>query len=172
MRFQGRCFRAHDPAWSFDPLSGEGARERGGRFNAKGTPALYLSLRLETAVGECLQGFAKRMPPLTLCEYDVDCAPIADLAGDDGRAAHGAALADLACPWLALMLAGEKVPSQELASGLAAEGFAGTLVPSFFPGAGPDDVNLVLWHWGNALPTRVRVFDPDRRLPKNRDSWK
>ena len=70
------------------------------------------------------------------------------------------------------MLAGEKVPSQELAARLTKEGYAGALVPSFFPGAGPEDVNLVLWRWGKDLPTRVTLFDPDKRLPRNRKSWR
>jgi RES domain-containing protein len=171
LRFRGRCFRAHDPGWSFDPLSGEGARLRGGRFNAKGKAALYLSLRVETAVGECAQGFVHRIPPLTLCEYEVDCDPIADLSSDERRAAHGVAMAELGCPWLMLMLNGEKVLSQEVAKRLEGEGHAGMLVPSFFPGAGAKDVNLILWRWGDRLPARVRVHDPERRLPRNRRSW-
>jgi len=112
------------------------------------------------------------MSPLTLCEYDVDCDPVADLSTEEGRAAHGVAMADLACPWLALMLAGDKVPSQQIAERLATEGHAGILVPSFAPGAVSDDINLVLWRWGSKLPTQVRVFDPEGRLPKNRKSWK
>ncbi|MFV0302812.1 MAG: RES family NAD+ phosphorylase [Paracoccus sp. (in: a-proteobacteria)] len=43
MRYRGECFRAHNPRWSFEPLSGEGARRHGGRFNPPGVPALYLS---------------------------------------------------------------------------------------------------------------------------------
>ena len=47
MRFQGDCYRAHNPMWSFSPLSGAGAAIHGGRFNSKGMPALYLSLSIE-----------------------------------------------------------------------------------------------------------------------------
>lgn len=170
MRFKGRCFRAHDPSWAFSPLSGEGAR-RGGRFNLEGEAALYLSLRPETAIAECMQGFSHRMPPITLCDYDVDCEPIADLSTAKGRAAQDATTADLGCPWLTLMFEGKTVPSHEIAKRLAAEGFVGALVPSFVPGARPEDINLVLWRWGEKLPTQVNVFDPDNRLPKNRASW-
>ena len=170
MRFKGRCYRAHDPGWSFDPLSGEGARISGGRFNRRGAAALYLATRFETAVGECAQGFARRIPPMTLCEYAVDCAPVADLSSDAERAAHGVALAELACPWKSLMLAGAAVPSQDVADRLA-DDFVGLLAPSFFPGARAEDVNLVLWRWGDAPPTMVRVHDPDARLPRNRASW-
>jgi len=72
LKFSGRCYRAHDPAWSFNPLSGAGSASTGGRFNRKGEPTLYLSLDVMTSFGECTQGFTKRLPPLTMCEYDVD----------------------------------------------------------------------------------------------------
>jgi RES domain-containing protein len=52
LRFQGICYRAHDPKWSHLPLSGDGAAASGGRFNPKGIPALYLSLSVETALIE------------------------------------------------------------------------------------------------------------------------
>lgn len=144
---------------------------RGGRFNPEGKAAFYLALKPETAIAECMQGFAHRIPPITLCDYDVDCEPVADLGNEEGRAAHNVTMAELGCPWLALMLDGKEVPSHEIAVRLQSEGYAGVLVPSFAPGARPDDLNLVLWQWGPELPTRVRLFDPDKRLPKNRKSW-
>ena len=47
MRFQGLCYRGHDPRWAFSPTSGEGAALHGGRFNPVGMPALYLALTIE-----------------------------------------------------------------------------------------------------------------------------
>ena len=108
---------------------------------------------------------------MTLCDYEVDCEPVADLSTDEGRAAHSVAMEDLACPWLSLMLDGKAVPSHEVAKRLESEGYVGILVPSFVPGARPEDVNLVLWKWGEKLPTLVQVHDPDKRLPKDRKSW-
>ena len=63
MRFRGTCYRAHDPQWSFTPLSGAGAAIHGGRFNPRGTEALYLSLTVMTAVKEANQGFAFKILP-------------------------------------------------------------------------------------------------------------
>lgn len=171
MRYRGRCFRAHDPGWSFSPTSGEGARKTGGRFNPSGKPVLYLATAYDTAIGECVQGFANRIPPLTLCEYEVDCEPIGDLSNEAGRAALNVRLSQLACPWKRLMDAGEAVPSWEIADRLEAEGFAGMLVPGFFVGAEERHVNLVLWTWGDTLPTMVRAHDPSGRLPRDRKSW-
>lgn len=171
MRFRGRCYRGHDPAWSFSPLSGEGAATRGGRFNRKGEPALYLSLDVITAVGECTQGLTQRLQPLTMCEYDVDCENIADLRAKSGRSRHRVKLADLACPWLTFQLAGKRAPSWAIAEKLKKAGYAGIIVPSFVPGATEASNNLVLWKWGPALPHRVDVYDPSGRLPRNQLSW-
>jgi RES domain-containing protein len=111
------------------------------------------------------------MPPLTLCDYDVDCDPIADLSSDAARAAVSVTAADLACPWMALMEEGKPVPSWQIADRLEAKGFVGMLVPSFFPGAGAKHLNLILFTWGDKPPTLVRVYDPSDRLPKDRSSW-
>ena len=171
MRFRGRCFRGLDPGWSFSPTSGEGARQTGGRFNPPGKAVLYLATAYDTAIGECAQGFGSRIPPLTLCEYDVDCEPVVDLSNDAGRDAAGVELADLACPWKMLMDQGVPVPSWEVAQQMEVQGFAGMLVPSFFFGADARQVNLVVWNWSDRPPLMVKVHDPTGRLPKDRKSW-
>ena len=79
MRFIGTCYRAHDPRWSFLPVSGEGAAVHGGRFNPKGIAALYLALTAEGAIIEASATFSERMEPLILCSYTVDCEDILDL---------------------------------------------------------------------------------------------
>jgi RES domain-containing protein len=157
--------------WSFSPISGEGAAKVGGRFNRRGEPTLYLSLDIMTAVGECTQGFTQRLPPLTMCEYDVDCEPVADLRTEVERDALGVAIDDLACAWLGFLRAGRDAPSWLVVDRLKADGYAGLIVPSFVPGAGPANCNLILWRWGADLPTRVAVFDPSGRLPKDQLSW-
>jgi RES domain-containing protein len=144
---------------------------RGGRFNRRGEAALYLSLDVITAVGECTQGLTQRLQPLTMCEYDVDCEDVVDLRTEKDRASHNVDLADLACPWLTFQLAGKDAPSWRVASRLRAAGQAGILVPSFVPAASEPSNNLVLWAWEPDLPHRVQVFDPSGRLPKNQLSW-
>ena len=131
-----------------------------------GQAALYLTLEPITALAECTQGFAARMLPLTLCEYDVDCEDIADLSSAESAAALGVVYEDLACPWLSEARSGKSARSQRVAQGLMAKGVAGALVPSFVPGIHMGATNLVLWKWGNALPHRIEVYDPDGRLAK------
>jgi RES domain-containing protein len=164
MNFRGRAFRGHDPRWSFDPLSGEGASISGGRFNKKGQPTLYLALDIITAVMEITQGFSNRLSPLLLCEYDVNCRDIIDLSALESRRFHNVELGQMACPWLTLQQAGKVSPSQALAERLQKEGFVGAIVPSFAPTATAANINLVLWRWGPDLPNRIRLYDPEKRI--------
>jgi len=171
LRFQGTCYRAHDPKWAFPPLSGDGAKTHGGRFNAKGVPALYLALTIDGMIAEMTHGFAHRLDPLTICSYQVDVDDVVDLKDDDGRKANGVALAALSCAW-ADDVANRRYPaSWSIADRLVAQGSAGVLVPSFARGARPAVANLVLWKWGPTLPHRVEVHDPSGRLPKDQTSW-
>ena len=164
MNFNGRAYRAHDPRWSFDPTSGTGAAISGGRFNIRGQAALYLALEPITALAECTQGFARRMLPLTLCEYDIACEKVADLT--DGQTCQTLAIdeKDMACAWLVFQRGGKIAPSQRIAKFLVAEGFNGALVPSYVPGIHDGATNLVLWNWSDTPPCKVTVYDPERRL--------
>ena len=170
MRFEGTCYRAHDPRWAFSPLSGDGAKTHGGRFNPKGVPALYLALTIDGMIAEMTHGFAHRLDPLTICSYQVDVDDVVDLKDDDGRKANGVVLAALSCAWADNVASGRYPASWTIADSLIAQGSAGVLVPSFARGARPDMTNLVLWKWGPALPHRVEVHDPDGRLPKDQTS--
>ena len=164
MRFRGLVYRAHNPQWSWTPLSGEGARRHGGRFNQRGLPALYTSLTPLAAMREA-QPCGRPMQPLTLCAHEVDAEPVFD-ALDEGRCrALGVLDSHLSCPtWEAEMLAGGIPASQALADRLIAEGYAGMRVRSFAVGAGVGDVNLVMWRWGSQCPARVVLIDEEGRL--------
>jgi len=172
LRFRGECFRAHDPNWSWSPLSGAGAALKGRRFNWPGLETLYLSLHFATVFREVSSGFAHRLTPYVLCSYDVDCEDIADLRTEPVRAERGVALEDLACAWGDALIAGREPESWAVVRRLLATGCAGILVPSFAQGATTDDQNLVLWRWGPALPHKVMVYDPTGKLPKNQLSWR
>jgi RES domain-containing protein len=130
-----------------------------------------LALTLEGAFLEINQGFALKFAPCTLCSYDVDCDDLADLRTEDGWRLHAVDMNDMACAWFGLAAAGAVPPSWQIAQRLMDEGFAGALVPSFAIGARGDWSNLVLWHWGETLPHRVAVYDPNHQLPNDQRSW-
>ncbi len=142
----------------------------GGRFNPKGTPALYVALDPMTAIKEAAQGFARKFEPCVLCTYEIDCEDVVDLRGERQRSAAGVGEEEMACPWFADAAAGREPASWRLARRLIADRAAGVLAPSFVRGATPGDVNLVLWDWSGRLPHKVAVF-PSGRLPKNQLSW-
>ena len=168
MRIRAVVYRAHDPRWAWTPLSGEGARRRGGRFNRQGLPTLYLSFWLSAAVREA-SPVGRRMQPLVLCAYEVDVDPVFDALDPSARAALSVGQAEIDCPtWRHDMFSGRTPPSQALADRLVAAGFAGMRVGSYAAGADESDVNLVLWRWGDRLPTRVVLIDEDDRLGLDR----
>ncbi|MGB3352545.1 MAG: RES domain-containing protein, partial [Mycobacterium sp.] len=76
MHVTGLLYRAHNPVWSREPLSGEGAARFGGRFNRIGRIALYTSLAPETALREANQ--VGTLQPTTLVAYQADIGPLVD----------------------------------------------------------------------------------------------
>lgn len=164
MRFEGLVYRAHHPAWAFSPLSGEGARRHGGRFNPVGEPALYTSLRFETAWLEAQQGFVLKAQPMTLCAYRVDCEDVCDLTDAAERDRLGIAPDDLSDAWEVAMHARREPRSWAIARRLMQDGVAGIVVPSFARGARERDRNLVFWRWSSSLPHRLELIDHEARL--------
>ena len=125
-----------------------------------------------TAIREA-SPLGRPLQPILLCAYAVDAEPIFDSLNDDECATLGVAAADLHCPtWRTVMYRGAVPACQALADRLIAAGYAGMQVRSFAAGAGPDDVNLVFWRWGDRLPSRVVVIDDQGRLPKAGESRK
>lgn len=164
MKFQGIVYRAHNPLWSWSPTSGEGARLHGGRFNRVGVPAFYTSLSHVAALRE-VSSLPQPLQPILLCAYRVDAQPVLDALDVSQRAAFGVTDEELRCPnWESEMLEGIVPASQKLADRLVAAGYVGLRTPSFAQGAEPDDLNLVLWRWGDQLPSRVLLIDDEGRL--------
>ncbi len=160
MRFQGVVYRALNPVWAGDPLSGEGARRFGGRFNPRGMAALYTTLDPVTALREVSQ-IGQPLQPTILVSYDADLGPVFDGTDPARLAARGLTPADLAADdWRLHMARGGEAPTQTLARTLAAEGHAGLIAPSFARLAPPQAKNLILWRWQPGL----RLIDDQARL--------
>ena len=166
MRLRGIVYRAHNPRWSWPPVSGEGARLHGGRFNRIGVAALYTSLSPVTALREA-GTLGHPLQPLLLCAYEIDAEPVFDSLDSRARDIHAVTDADLGCPGWEWDMHGGSVPaSQALADRLIAAGYVGMRVWSFAPGRDAQDLNLVLWHWGDRMPSRVVLIDDEGRLTR------
>lgn len=163
--FVGYVYRAHDPNWAWDALSGDGARRNGGRLNQIGTPALYTSLTILGALKEATP-LGHKLQPRTLCSYRVNAKPIFDATDVETLSRQGMSIEDIECPsWRAEMLAGRVPASQTLAEQVINEGYVGMLVRSFAHQATEFDLNLVLWRYGPNLPSQITfVGDSERFL--------
>ena len=163
MRYQGLLYRALNPIYARDPLSGEGARKHGGRFNPKGMPALYASQSVITALREANQ--VGTLQPTTLVAYEADIGPIFDATDAAELARFGLTMADLAADdWRTRMLTEGRAPTQLLAERLKAAGYLGMQVRSLAKGASTADLNLVLWVWTSGGPSRLQLVDDEGRL--------
>lgn len=164
-RIQGKLYRALNPIYAREPMSGRGAELYGGRFNPKGVPALYTSLSVMTAIKEANQ--VGSLQPTTLVSYEAEIESVFDSRDDSALAAEGmdaAALAD--ATWRDQMKTAGEASTQAFARRLLAAGHNGLLVRSFAPGASVDDLNLVLWKWGERAPSRLILIDDENRLSR------
>lgn len=165
MRFQGKLYRALNPVFAREPLSGRGAELYGGRFNRKGTPALYTCLSVMTALREANQ--AGRLQPTTLIAYDADIERVFDTRDGAELSRIGMTVSLLADPtWRDQMKTKGEARTQAFARELASAGYHGLLVRSFAPGSTEDDLNLVLWGWGPVAPSRLTLIDDEQRLSR------
>lgn len=164
MRYRGLLYRALNPIWAREPLSGEGARRFGGRFNPKGTPALYTAPSIMTAIREANQ--IGTLQPTTLVAYQADVEPVFDAT--DAKALHGYGLEShdelAADDWRVRMREDGKAPTQVLAERLIRDGYTGMRVRSFAKGATDRDLNIVLWRWGGDPPAQLVLVDDECRL--------
>ena len=158
-------YRAIRLSWAFAPLSGEGAAINGGRWNAKGTPTLYLAGDPMTALAEYNQDLLFR--PVTLIEYHVANAKLADARYPDFCHAHGIADAAFTQAWRAETLQNRTPAGWTAAARLQSEGFEGVIYSSRINGG----VCLALWHWNDDRGCSVTVGDADGRLPVDNRSW-
>lgn len=161
--YRGELFRALNPVFAREPMSGRGAQLYGGRFNPKGTPALYTSTSVLTALREANQ--VGNLQPTMLVSYEAEIERIFDTRNAAALSARGMDASALADPtWRDQMKASGESRSQAFARELIADGYNGLLVRSFAAGTSEDDINIVLWRWSAAVPHRLVLIDDENRL--------
>lgn len=165
MQYEGMLYRALNPVFAREPLSGRGAALYGGRFNCKGVPALYTLLSIMTALREANQ--VGSLQPTTLIAYEAQIEKVFDGSNPQALQEAGIDEAALSDPgWRDQMRSKGEARTQEFARQLAEEGYHGLLVPSFAKGATKADRNLVLWQWSNQFPCRLIPVDDETRLSR------
>ncbi|WP_332305633.1 RES family NAD+ phosphorylase [Rhizobium sp. GR12] len=165
LHYQGKLYRALNPIYAREPLSGRGAELYGGRFNPKGVPALYTSLSIMIALREANQ--VGNLQPTALVSYDADMERVFDSRKGAALRVEGTDAAMFAdTTWRDQMKANGEAETQAFARRLASSGYHGLLVRSFAPGATSDDFNLVLWKWSDAAPCRLTLIDDEDPLSR------
>ena len=140
----------------------------GGRWHARGIPALYLSADLTTAAAEYKQEIGIR--PGTFRAYDVRVDEVVDLTSVDVLATLGIDPAERYAAWKTILLVERSVPpGWRIADTLTGLGSDGVPVPSVRPAGG---TNLVLWRWNDAAERVVVALDPKTDLPRDQASWR
>ncbi len=163
-RYAGLLYRALNPVYAREPLSGRGAELFGGRFNAKGIPALYTAADPAVALREVNQ--VGSLQPIILVSYAANLGPIFDTRDETVLEQYGTSERAISDPgWRSKMLGGQNVPTQDFAGSLIADGFVGLLVRSYVKGASSTDFNIVLWRW-SGLDCALRVVDDEDRLSR------
>ena len=158
-RYTGPLYRALNPIYARDPLSGMGAQRFGGRFNLQGRAALYTAMSVMGAVSEANQ-IGRPFEPVVLVSYECDLDGIFDATDAGHLAAHAVDAALLgANDWRLQMIRDGASYAQTVAARLAKAGYQAMMVPSFAPGVAASARNLVLWQWQG-----LRVVDTEGRL--------
>jgi len=148
--FAARTYRVVSPRWAHAPLSGDGARLSGGRFNPAGVPAFYSALDPHTAYAEYTQGLFDR--PGLLCTFDIARAHVVDLREPEELSRLDINPTDLLGAWL-----GPDVStSQQVGTKLIDLGYDGALFTSLQHAAGS---NFVMWHWNSGGRANIRLVD-------------
>lgn len=110
--------------------------------------------------------------PLTLVACQVNAGPLFDARDVDRLESQGFRPSDLAdANWEDQMLDGQELIQHRFALAVQAAGHVGVVVPSFAPGAGTRDMNLVLWAWAATGRSVVTVVDDEGRLPRDDAIW-
>lgn len=148
-----------------EPLSTEGSRLHGGRFNTVGSPALYLAGSPPVAVaerlrlGETLLQF-QRFNPCLLVAVEVALQEVLDLTVRGNRRRLEVTLADLREDWTG---AAQSIRSQRLGDLVREEGVEGILYPSAIE---PRTMCLVVFMENHRATSRIQVVGLDDHWPE------
>lgn len=161
-----RLFRAYVERWAYDPLSGEGGAQLGGRWNSVGMPCWHAACDAATAWAEFRQGFVQH--PAILIQFMLEGARLADISNSVGLDALGLTGAVNRCEWRRVLDEGAVPETHDLARRLVRKGYHGLIYPSTMS---PGGRAVALWRWNRRGAPRLAVVDQEQRVPKHPAAW-
>jgi RES domain-containing protein len=159
-------WRAYVPRWAHEPLSGEGARRFGGRWNPVGAPTIHAARELSTAWAEYNQGFVQH--PALIIQIELSGASLADLTELSVLRTFDATPEIHKCEWRADLDRGAVPPTHKLREYLIAQDYDGVIYPSSISRGGSC---VAIWRWNTPGAPSLRAIDPEHLLPHNQQSW-
>lgn len=102
---------------------------------------------------------------MTIVSFRADIEHAFDCRNEAALAAYGmdaAALSDIS--WRDQMRSNGEARTQAFAPQRVENSYHALLVKSCAHGSFASDLNLVLWHWDDAAPSRLIVIDDENRL--------
>lgn len=160
-------WRAYVPQWAHAPLSGEGAKRFGGRWNPIDMPAINAARELSTAWAEYNQGFVQH--PALILQLELSGASLADLTVLDMPQEWGVTPEIHGCQWRAEVDKDRIPETYRLRERLLEMGFDGVIYPSVMSRGGSC---VALWRWNEPGAPSLRAIDPEGLLPRNQTSWR
>jgi RES domain-containing protein len=161
-------YRALTPSWAHLPESGLGAARVGGRFNRPNVEARYLAATAEGALRE-YQAESSLLPPSTLATYRVTAESVVDFSAGYTVEQWSPIWAEAYCNWKGMaFLEAIEPPSWVIGDLVRQAGHAGILYRS---ARDPQHLCLVLYP-EMSHRYQAPVYDPDRLLPRNAESWR
>lgn len=165
--WEGDCWRYQDVEFpsAKEVLSGEGARQNGGRLNTIGSfPVVYGSSAEKTALDESAArarryGLTVRKPRILVC-IEMKLQKVIDLRNEPLLRALGLTLAELGAEdWETLQSNGTESMGQSLGRATFDTGVEGVLIPSF---AHPEGLNIAWFPPNHVHGSVVRIVGGDK----------
>lgn len=180
--FNGTIYRGLTPQYYSQPYCGEGAKITGGRYNSKGTSALYCTFDIITPAKELPELGVTQMEPHTLVSFELRTRKLIDLRVPNIRKRLPFRKSGRQCAWCHYSYEhfdmntpskddfDELPPSQKVYFNCVFAGADGIIAPVAYKNPDRNEANIILFNWNRGQDTRITLFDTGDTLKHDPDA--